>query len=223
MKSMQILLSVITIFYITKTISSQEESEPVLEMDQAEKDKIMACTEIVSAVFRRDQKIIEDISSQIKGSADRDRVGNKVSGDMLSKCYHTIEENQVKLIFNDGVFQDPSVSQDLLSLGEVDYSRFKGQENVDLELSPETQLLFYKLEKAKEEYMQRMREKTERSRNTLSIFGYDLMNLPVGFNIVFSIVIMSAMIGGILYMLKSLQKEEKVSSKKKKRRQEKED
>lgn len=223
MKSLQIFLSVLTLVYFTQSVNTQEESEPSLEMDQAEKDRVMACTEIVSAVFRRDQKIIEDIASQIKGNVDRDKIGNKVTGDMLSKCYHTIEESQVKSIFNDGVFQDPTVSKELLSLGEIDYSRFKSQEAVDLELSPETQLLFYKLEKAKEEYMQTMREKTERSKNTLSIFGYDMMNLPVGFNIVFSVVIMGLMIGGILYMLKSLKKEERVSSKKKKKRQEKEE
>ena len=155
----------------------------------------------------------------IKG-IDRDKVGNKVSGDMLSKCYHSIEDPMVKTIFNDGNFMDPYLSEEYLKIAEIDYTKYKNQDPPDMELSPETELLFYKLEKSKDEYMAKMKERTEKSKNTLSIFGYDLSNLPVGFNIIFAIVVLCLMIGGIVLMLRTVKKEEKISKKKKKRERE---
>ncbi len=209
---MKNLYLVLFVSFLSSTIATAEEpnADDLLKMDQVEKDKLLSCTEIVSTRIKRDEKIIQDISSQIAArGVSNDIANHKITGDMLNKCYYSIEDDVYPTIFYNGQFMEAEITEELLEFSNVDYSVYKQLTPQEFSLSPETQLLFMKLEKARNEFMTNNRQKTESGRNDFKIFNHSLKDIPVGVNLLLAIVVLGSMFIGISYALKTLSNDDR--------------
>lgn len=204
---MKNLYLVLFVSFLSSTIAATEEpnTDDLLKMDQVEKDKLLSCTEIVSAKIKRDERVIQDITAQIgQRGVSNDVANHKITGDMLNKCYYSLEDDVYQTIFYNGQYMEPEMTDELLEFSNVDYSVYKQLSVQDFNLSPETQLLFMKLEKARSEFMSNNRQKTDGGRNDFRIFNYSLKDIPLGVNLLLAIVVLGSMFIGISYALKTL-------------------
>lgn len=99
---MKNLYLVLFVSFLSSTIATTEEpnTDDLLKMDQVEKDKLLSCTEIVSAKIKRDEKVIQDITAQIgQRGVSNDVANHKITGDMLNKCYYSLEDDVYQTIF----------------------------------------------------------------------------------------------------------------------------
>merc|ERR1711976_40693 len=155
-----------------------------MAMTALEKDKIMSCTEIMTRKFQQDQKAIE---AAIAGLGDvRERAIMKINSDMLTKCINKISDDTTHSIFTDLVFQELEYEKAYDELVSVDYALYNNFK--DLEITPEQQILLIKLEKIKEEYIVRTRQRREdASKQVPPIFGFDINAVPVTVKVFFLI------------------------------------
>lgn len=211
-------LCFVLIFTLVKTVEKGEspnlsvnEGNPddLLKMDQKEKDKILTCVEIISIVIRNDAKIIEDTGVMLGNKVNAEVVQQKITGDMLNKCYFSIDETTVATVFYNGQFQEPEFNASLLDFAAVDYSSYKLLSPQEFQITPETQLLFMKIEQARNDYISNSKQRIESGKGEFKIFGYSIRDVPLGLNLLLSIIILSLFFGTILFFLKKLQKSEK--------------
>jgi hypothetical protein len=88
-----------------------------------------------------------------------------------------------------------------------------------LDLSPEQQILFYKLDKAKSEFILANRERQEKASKSLPpIFGFDLMSVSSEFKLLYLLIVFALFALGIAYALGKVKGNRKeVKDKKKKK------
>jgi len=110
---------------------------------------------------------------------------------------------------------ETDLGEEILNTGLIDYSKITTQENPDFQLTPDSQILFMKLEKARDEYMKHSRENAEKIKNTLSIFGYNISNIPSSVLSLFTISFFAIMIFSIYYVLNNILKKPQQANKKK--------
>ena len=115
-----------------------------------------------------------------------------------------MDDLTVSTIFHEGVYMEPEFSEDLLEFASIDYSTYKLLEPAEFQLSSETQMLFMKVEKARNEFVEKSKKRQETGQKEFRIFGYSLQEIPVGANLVAILIILVISMGGLLYLLKSV-------------------
>lgn len=178
--------------------------DDLLNVTTHESDKLLTCVEILSLILRRDAKIIEDVGNMLAGRVTQEQVSQKITGDMLNQCYYSIDDASVSSVFFNGEFMEPDFSAGLLEFADIDYSKYKLLGPSEFGISPETQILFMKIEKARNDYMANAKQRMEKGKGEFRIFGYSLTEVPKSVNLIVAIVIFSLFAGGILYGLKTL-------------------
>ena len=188
---------------------NQGNPDDLLKMDQKEKDKILTCVEIISIVLRNDAKIIEDTVQMLENKVNSEVVQQKITGDMLNKCYYAIDDRTVNTVFYDGQFQEPDFNAGLLDFASIDYSTYKLLSPQEFQITPETQILYMKIEQARNDYIASSKQRMEQSRGEFKIGGYSLKEIPLSINLFLAVIVLSVFFGSILFFLKKLQKSEK--------------
>lgn len=136
---------------------------------------------------------------------------------MLSTCVNRIDDKTVRGIFQNLTVIDGDWHDSYEPLVSIDYTKFKpigGQMNLDF--SPDQQVLFYKLEKAREEYIKTNRERVQKASQTITVFGYDLSQFSGEFKTFYILCVFASLIFGVIYLLNKLNKGNEKSKKKKK-------
>ena len=136
---------------------------------------------------------------------------------MLSACYNRIEEKTVRGMFQNLTLIDADWHDSYEPLVNIDYTKFKptaGQINLDF--TPEQQVLFYKLDKAREDYIRFNRERVQKASQTISLFGFDLSQFSGEFKTFYILCVFTAFVFGVIYLLNKLNKANEKSKKKKK-------
>lgn len=127
---------------------------------------------------------------------------------MLSSCYNRIDDATVRGIFQNLTIVDIDWHDSYESLVKLDYTRYKpaiGQAP-NMEMTPEQQILFYKLEKAREEFIAINRVKQQLQAQTISVFGYDLSKIKGEIKIFYMLGVFALFIFGIIFLLNKLKK-----------------
>jgi len=189
--------------------------DDMMKMTQSEKDKLLACIEIISNKLKKDAAIVQSTIQILSGKVQGDIATQKITADMVNKCYYTIDENSVKTLINNGTLMETEIDDELLSFATLDYSAYKDLNPNDFQLTAETQILFMKLDKARNDFISENKEKQEKQRNEFHLFGISLKTIPAKLNLLFFLIIFGAFIGGVLYLLKGLMKNEKKAARKK--------
>ncbi len=213
----KILLIVFTVLLSSIIVNTQisPDQEELLKMDTKESDKLLACTEILSIKIRKDAKIIEDVSVMLNGKVNDELIRHKITGDLLNKCYYSLDDATVATIFSNGTFMEPEFSEDLLEFASVDYSTYKLLSPGEFTVTPETQILFMKIEKARNDFIVNSKVRQETNKSDFKIFGYSIRDIPKGFNVLLTVVILTFVMGSLIYLLKKVMKNEKKAGKKK--------
>ena len=87
----------------------------------------------------------------------------------------------------------------------------------DLELTPEQHMLFYKLEKTKNEFHSTTRQRQEQAAKRFPpIMGFDIMNVSPMIKTIYFVTVFALFSFGILYGLKKLEKKKVNRDKKQK-------
>lgn len=209
--------------FLSSFVLSQDQAEAgmnldltqMLKMDQAEKDKILSCIEILAIALKKDAKIIESTSQLLAATVQGDIVTQKITGDMLNKCYYSIDEATVSSIFSNGIFMEPEFEEDFFKYTQIDYSVYKILSPNEFQLTPETQILFMKLEQARTDYIAESKERQEKLKNEFHIFGYSLKNFPIKLNLLFTLLVFAGAFLGLIYLLSKVMKNDKKAAKKK--------
>ncbi len=189
--------------------------EDMMKMTQAEKDKLLACIEIISNKLKKDAAIVQSTVQILSSKVQGDIATQKITADMVNKCFYTIDESSVKSLFDNGVLVEIEIDDDLLSFATLDYSAYKDLNPNDFQLTAETQILFMKLDKARTDFIAENKERQEKLKNEFHLFGISLKAIPVKLNLLFFLIIFGAFIGGVVYLLKGLMKNDKKAAKKK--------
>ena len=193
-------------------IKNQEKVDPsmdtneLLKIEDSERDKLLACTELVAVNLQKDEEIIKQTMQTIR-TVQQEYIQQKITGDMINQCYYSIQDSDVHKVFFNGVFQEPEFSEKLLVPCQIDYSKYNLIQPSEFELTPETQILFMKLEKVKKDYLaEQSKAKMEagNSKGEFKISGYSLRDIPKEVNLIFLIVVISLFFGLVLYFLKHL-------------------
>lgn len=88
---------------------------------------------------------------------------------------------------------------------KIDYSKYKQIE--DLTLTPDQHIIFYKLDKVKNEFLTSQRQKQEKRAKTLPpIMGIDLSKVSPTVKLLYTFVVFALFIVGILYGLSKTKK-----------------
>ena len=96
-------------------------------------------------------------------------------------------------IFRNLVFVDFQWTDDYNKLFKIDYSKYRRGE--DLELTPEQHILFYKLDKSKNEFTSNTKQRQEKASKSLPpLFGIDILNISPMIKIVYFVVVFSLII-----------------------------
>lgn len=136
---------------------------------------------------------------------------------MLTACYNRIDEKTVSGMFQNLTLIDADWHDSYEPLVSIDYTKFKptaGQFYLDL--TPEQQILFYKFDKAREEYIRTNRERAEKAGKTITVFGIDLSQFSGEFKTFYILCVFAAFIFGVIYLLNKLNRANDKSKKKKK-------
>lgn len=202
----------------SETIEAQPtlDINEMLKMDQTEKDKLLSCVEILSLRLKKDSPIIQALVASLKGVVNGEIVNQKVTGDMLNKCYFSIDDQTYQSIFLNGEFMEPEFDEEYFNYTDLDYSVYKALKPEEFQLSPETQLLFMKTENARKEFTEKMKAKTSKQpKGGFSLFGYSIQDMPVKLNVLITVIVLAIFFGGLTYLLKSVMKNPSKVGKKK--------
>ena len=109
---------------------------------------------------------------------------------------------------------EPDFNEDFFNVASVDYNAYKLFSQGEFNISPETSLMYMKIEKARNEYMIKSKDRMEQTRNDFRIFGYSLKSLPVGLNLILTIVVLTVIFSALMLSLKKVMKNEKKAGRK---------
>ena len=97
---------------------------------------------------------------------------------------------------------------------QVDYSKYRAAN--DLELTPEQSILFYKLDKARDEYIKVTKERQEKAAKSFPpIFGINIGEISASFKMLYTIAVFAIIAAGIMYGLTKVQNKQKTPKKRK--------
>lgn len=225
-----LLLKISFIFMIISFSSSNQEEvnienpeqqqnvdlSSILNTTPEEKDKLLACLEIVSLKLKSDEEIIKQIIQQLNNKVSNDLVSQKITGDALYKCFNKITLQQANQIFKNLVIIDADIDKSLLSMIDIDYSSYTNHvDQKSFQLLPDSQILFMKIEQVRNEYIIASKERQEKERNDFTIFGYSLKSIPKKVNIILTFIVIGGSILGIVYLLSKVMNTDKKALKKK--------
>lgn len=98
---------------------------------------------------------------------------------------------------------------------KIDYSKYKQSE--DLTLTPDQHIIFYKLDKVKNEFLTGQRQKQEKRAKTLPpIMGIDLSKVSPSAKLLYTFIVFALFIVGILYGLSKVKKTPSLKKEKRK-------
>ncbi len=99
----------------------------------------------------------------------------------------------------------------------IDYTKFKPVgDQLNLDFTPDQQVLFYKFDKTREEFIRTNRERAEKAAQTITVFGIDIFQFSGEFKTFYILCVFAAFIFGVIYLLSKLNKANEKSKKKKK-------
>jgi hypothetical protein len=137
---------------------------------------------------------------------------------MVSACLNRIEEKTVRGMFQNLTLIDADWNDSYEPLVSIDYTKFKpvaGQ--MDLDFTPEQQVIYHKTEKAREEYIRTNRVRNEKTARTITVFGFDISQFSVEFKYFYVLCVFGALIFGVFYLLNKLNKANEKSKNRKKK------
>jgi hypothetical protein len=107
------------------------------------------------------------------------------------------------------------LTEDLNKYVKLDYSKYRTAQ--DLEITPEQNIIFYKLEKAKDDYLRATKEKQEQAAKSFPpIFGIDITKVSPEIKILYTVIVLGIFAAGVVYLLSKVQKKSEKKNKKKK-------
>lgn len=188
----------------------------ILSTTPEEKDKLLACLEIVSLKLKSDEDVIKQIIQQLNNKVSNDLISQKITGDALYKCFNKITLQQANQIFKNLVIIDADIDKSLLSMIDIDYSSYTNYlDQKSFQLLPDSQILFMKIEQVRNEYIIASKERQEKERNDFTIFGYSIKSIPKKVNIILTFIVIGGSIFGIIYLLSKVMNTDKKALKKK--------
>ncbi len=106
------------------------------------------------------------------------------------------------------------MNDELNKFVKVDYSKYRSLS--DIQLTPEQQILFYKYEKAKDDYIIANRARQEKAAKSFPpIFGIDITEISPMVKILYALIVFALFMVGIMYALGKVKKEDKKKKNKK--------
>lgn len=138
---------------------------------------------------------------------------------MLSSCINRVDDEAVRSVISNLTFIGFDWSETFSDYIKVDYSKYRQNSGaVDLELTPEQQLLFYKLETTRNEFIVASKSRQEEMSKSLTLFGINFNEVSAGFKLLYIVSIFAIAILGVLYLLGKVTKKEKEKKKKKEKK-----
>lgn len=105
------------------------------------------------------------------------------------------------------------MNEDLNKYVKLDYSKYRTAQ--DLEITPEQNILFYKLEKAKDDYLRFTKENQEKAAKSFPpLFGIDITKVSQEVKIVYTVIVLGIFASIVVYLLSKLQKKKPEKKKK---------
>ena len=137
---------------------------------------------------------------------------------MLSACYNIIDDKTVSGMFKNLTAVDIDWRSSFDSLVEIDYSKLKPSGGVqNLDFTPEQQILFYKVEKAREEFISVNKVKQQQTTSQpFTIFGINFAKLSKEVKTFSVLGFFAVFIAGVIFLLVKLNKSNEKPKKKKK-------
>ena len=189
----------------------------MLEMTDKEIEKILSCIEIITHKLKSESQILNAVVQSLSSKVSADIASQKILADLLDKCYSSIDEKTVEFIFKDLVYQEALIDE-YYRFAELDYTKYTTYEQIDFQISPEIQILFKKLELARNDYIKYTKTRQEQLKNEFFIFGFSLKNIPKKVYLLFAFVFISIFILGIVLLLSKVINNEKKAAKKKEKK-----
>ena len=188
------------------------------------KDKLLACMEILNQKINKDQRTINSTAQTAKNYIGQDAVIKKIISDMVNKCYNSITDESVIEIFNDGVFMDPNyeteIGELLLSFMYVDYSNYNSLNPNEFNIASNELLLYNAYQSISNEYKQNQKILQDKIKNEFHLLGFSLGAIPLKVKALFGLIFFAVLMLAILKLLTNVMKSDKntkaaASSKKK--------
>ena len=188
------------------------------------KDKLLACMEILNQKINKDQRTINSTAQTAKNYIGQDAVIKKIISDMVNKCYNSITDESVIEIFNDGVFMDPNyeteIGELLLSFMYVDYSNYNSLNPNEFNIASNELLLYNAYQNVSSEYKQNQKILQDKIKNEFHLLGFSLGAIPLKVKALFGLIFFAVLMLAILKLLTNVMKSDKntkaaASSKKK--------
>jgi hypothetical protein len=73
-----------------------------------------------------------------------------------------------------------------------------------LELSPDTQMLFYNIDKLKTEFIKKSKSKQDEISKSIHVLGFSIDKIPASTKLIFMLVIFALFALGIVFLLKKV-------------------
>lgn len=188
------------------------------------KDKLLACMEILNQKINKDQRTINSTAQTAKNYIGQDAVIKKIISDMVNKCYNSITDESVIEIFKDGVFMDPNyeteIGELLLSFMYVDYSNYNSLNPNEFNIASNELLLYNAYQNVSSEYKQNQKILQDKIKNEFHLLGFSLGAIPLKVKALFGLIFFAVLMLAILKLLTNVMKSDKntkaaASSKKK--------
>lgn len=118
-------------------------------------------------------------------------------------------------VYNNLTFIDFDWSEEFDKLSKLDYSKYRSIR--DIQLTPEQTILFYKIDKAKDEYLRVNRERQEKAAKSFPpIFGINLTEISSEIKVLYMVIIFGIFAIIIVYLLTKVLPKQKPAKNKKK-------
>ena len=139
----------------------------------------------------------------------------KISADMVSLCYNKVSDETVRSVYSDLSYYDFDWSEEFDKLSKLDYSKYRNIR--DVQLTPEQNILFYKIDKAKDDFLRVNRERQEKAAKSLPpLFGLDLNAISPEVKVLYMVVIFALFAMLLVYLLSKVLPKAKQQKNKKK-------
>ena len=166
------------------------------------KDKLLACMEILNQKINKDQRTINSTAQTAKNYIGQDAVIKKIISDMVNKCYNSITDESVIEIFNDGVFMDPNyeteIGELLLSFMYVDYSNYNSLNPNEFNIASNELLLYNAYQNVSSEYKQNQKILQDKIKNEVHLLGFSLGAIPLKVKALFGLIFFAVLMLAIL-------------------------
>jgi hypothetical protein len=180
---------------------------------QYNKDKLLACMEILNQKINKDQRTINSTAQTAKNYIGQDAVIKKILSDMVNKCYNSISNESVLEIFKDGVFMDPQfeseLGETLLSVMYVDYSDYNSLNPNEFNIPKAELSLYTTYQNISNEYKQNQKISQDKIKNEFHLLGFSLGAIPLKVKALFGLCFFAVLMVAILKLLTNVMKNDK--------------